>query len=347
MRNKTVFCLIILIGLLSLSLQLAGQVSSNVWGNVTDQDSGEPIAQATVFLYPIQDDELRFGYRGAPLETKTNAAGGYLFQEVPAGTYCLRVEKDGFAPSLPDFYYGEHWVHKTEGNPPPYFSKYFTSKVEVRKYLEIFDVNPGQIINKNAKLNQAGEIQVELDFLLPDGTTKRFNGLCSLYRKRDAAESFTSEEWILLQAAKAGEELTFRNIAPAANLFVRVSVALTDKDIFFENVAVVAGQKTVLQKTVDYSRPTGVSGTIKVRGKPAKIASLMLLYHEGTKSMGGWIKMVENTFNWFDLKPGPGRYTLYCTAIWWDKESKLEFEEKVFFTVEEGKVTRIDLDLGN
>ncbi|MCI0651189.1 MAG: carboxypeptidase-like regulatory domain-containing protein [Planctomycetes bacterium] len=78
----------------ALSPPAAGAAS----GTVTDADTGEPIADANVFLL----GSFGFGFFSWPFHfTQTDDLGAYAFDDVDTGDYTLKVFRFGYEPSGP------------------------------------------------------------------------------------------------------------------------------------------------------------------------------------------------------------------------------------------------------
>lgn len=75
----------VLVAVLGMAQELAAQ-DARVLGRVTD-GVGNPVANAAITL--VADG-------GAAQSTVSGATGGFQFQAVPAGTYTLRAQRDGY-----------------------------------------------------------------------------------------------------------------------------------------------------------------------------------------------------------------------------------------------------------
>jgi hypothetical protein len=75
----------VLVAVLGMAQGLAAQ-DARVLGRVTD-GVGNPVANAAITL--VADG-------GAAQSTVSGATGGFQFQAVPAGTYTLRAQRDGY-----------------------------------------------------------------------------------------------------------------------------------------------------------------------------------------------------------------------------------------------------------
>lgn len=82
-----------------LDVALVPLTYGSVGGVVTDGDSGAPIAGAFVQLFPAHQ-ERRADERGW-LSARTDDAGAYLVEDVPAGDYHVRVWAQGYEPNDP------------------------------------------------------------------------------------------------------------------------------------------------------------------------------------------------------------------------------------------------------
>src|SRR5687768_17147591 len=71
---------------------------SAIEGLVRRLDTGEPLAGAPVVLLGLQDRSGAFPGALSQLEIKTDAAGRFLFEKLPASTYTLRIAPANFFP---------------------------------------------------------------------------------------------------------------------------------------------------------------------------------------------------------------------------------------------------------
>jgi len=82
-----------------LDVALVPLTFGSVGGTVSDADSGAPVAGAFVQLFPAHE-KRRASERGW-LSARTDDAGAYLVEDVPAGDYHVRVWAHGYQPNDP------------------------------------------------------------------------------------------------------------------------------------------------------------------------------------------------------------------------------------------------------
>ena len=87
---RSLFAALLVLGVLSLGIAAEAQTSNSaiVLGTVMDK-AGAVVPDATVGLINTATNETK--------TTTTNAAGEYVFPNVPPGTYTLKISKAGFA----------------------------------------------------------------------------------------------------------------------------------------------------------------------------------------------------------------------------------------------------------
>lgn len=126
---------------------IMAQGSASIAGMVSSEDSGDPVAQATISL--LQD--------GAVVEQiQTNSRGGYYFSKIPAGNYQIQVTQRGYTPIVINHIHILAYQH-FEINPSFEYGSYDDDTPLLIDYRDMIqkDENQSQlgIVNKKKRQN--------------------------------------------------------------------------------------------------------------------------------------------------------------------------------------------------
>lgn len=333
---------------LIIPLNLFSWISSRVEGTITDEETGQPIAGASVGLFQcsIHGSFIRYTSRfndktgGRYIET--NDQGYFRIDDLYEGEYFLAIFKDGYGAVGPFYYKKPGPFEEASGSAE-------TSKVER------FHLKEGQV--KHFKIQMEKEAILKVNVL-----RKTFEGIGPIdefnviVKHSDFVDKFEesikpglNKDPVLKKYQSAANMLYAKKYIPTDEGFQTinfkkgtVNIEISPKGYppkIFENIQLKKGELKLVEYVVDFTKPPIVYGIIKNKdtGEPFHAVDFLLQKQDEPNK---YFFIESHTFDGKYWLGGmePGKYAFNIYSIGGDKE----FDFEMFLNITSTSIIEIN-----
>jgi len=335
---------IVLLGLIFvfiLSLNLSAFTSSKVEGIVVDEDTGEPIEGANVYLRAAFPKYLTVKHE-MEWETSTDSEGYFKFdikqnlKRLHLICY-IQVKKRGYIPFIPKYYF-----------------KYLKKKAKADVF-RVFEISEGVIKHVRIKLKRGGIIKGKFKAKDSEGIFPLSNFGLFLRRKTNPCPEILRDE--------KSSDYTIAFLHMDENGYVEINGVKSYDDYYMEfvfggysakyikNISVNKGEVVNIEKTIDLTDPTGVKGEVTVNSE--KVYYIFLyIWPSNLKE----IEEKKNNTCYFQIKRDnkffckgldPGMYNLRIAVEIKNRGANgaKKYIKKLTIRIEEGITKKLNINL--
>jgi hypothetical protein len=314
-RNKVMILVIVL--LMLFNLKLFSYISSRVSGNVMDKETNFVLENVNVFLMSYKSDIF---FPMPVAQTKTNIKGYFQFDDLRKGAYFIECIKPGYATFSPDYYlqlpYPQKYINIFQMNEGQI--KHFEIKMEKDGKLKV-------IINKkdDQGISGYGEVEFTLSAVIKDQHNDR-NYYC------DISRFTTSKDGICI--------IDGLNPGNYYSIWIKLQPFIDfDKD----DILIEKNKTIEISKLYDFTDKTGISGSFIISDEQSIISlSIVLVDYKTDKYITS--QQIIDGLNYSFRGIGQGLYRLYCIVTYKNGEIK---KKEITVSVENGKTSIVDIIL--
>jgi hypothetical protein len=315
-----------------LRIDLNCMIYSCIQGEVFEISSAAPIVDATVKLIRYNPDLKMFS---SSKTINTDKSGKFIFNKIAPGYYLVKVEKDGFVSTVPDYQLKVLYGVEIQ-NLEKAFPVIKIDKEGSIKYLKIM-LKPGRTIKG------------KISGITKKGYFGRLKISVNLSRKTDEAEQIFNKDdefGIFKPYIYADGLYTFEGLEPR-NDYKLVFEAEGFPIQRFYNIDVLTKDTAIIDCIFDSTDKTGIEGKVRINGKIPESFSISLDYHSGGDEIPYYYYNYKNISS--DNPDGefsiymitPGKYYIFAHAF---GENNQEYEREIFVEVIKNETKTIDFN---
>ncbi len=280
-RQRFLLGLTLIAYLLFLKVDLNSMVYGRIKGEVFADDSEIPIINATVKLIHYFPDSKRFSIKTS---ISTDKSGKFDFNDIIPGYYLVKVEKDGYIPTIPDYKFNALYGIELEN---------------LKKAFQVVTINnEGSIKYLKIALKSGHTIKGKISGITKTEYFGRLAIKIILSRKTDESEKVFHKEGefeIVKPFVNSDGLYCFAGLEPRNDYKLIFETEGFPRQ-YYNNIDIITKDTAIIDCIYNDSDKTGLKGKVKIFGKIPRSFTIIL-----SLNLGG----DENPYYWHKYRNIP------------------------------------------